>query len=89
MNKLEFLNPGGSTKDRMSLRMLEDAEEKGLLKQGCTIIEPVMYFCFQVSSNSYRLRYKKIYIILQTSGNTGIGLAMVIDIKIKKIIFYV
>lgn len=52
--KLEFLNPGGSTKDRMALRMLEDAEKKGLLKHGCTIIEPVM-FIFQVSSKPYTL----------------------------------
>lgn len=42
--KCEFLNPGGSTKDRMALRMLEDAEESGLLKPGCTIIEPVIYY---------------------------------------------
>lgn len=38
--KLEFFNPGGSTKDRMAIRMIEDAEEQGLLKPGCTIIEP-------------------------------------------------
>ncbi len=50
--KLEFLNPGGSVKDRVAKKIVEDAEQKGLLKKGSTIIEP-------------------------TSGNTGIGLAMV------------
>ena len=38
--KCEFLNPGGSVKDRIGYRMIEDAEEKGLLKPGFTIIEP-------------------------------------------------
>lgn len=38
--KVEFFNPGGSIKDRIAFRMVEDAEEKGLLKPGCTIIEP-------------------------------------------------
>ena len=38
--KLEFQNPGGSVKDRVALAMIEDAEEKGLLKPGSTIIEP-------------------------------------------------
>ncbi|MEI6044771.1 MAG: cystathionine beta-synthase [Chloroflexota bacterium] len=38
--KLEMLNPGGSVKDRIGIRMIEDAERKGLLKKGGTIIEP-------------------------------------------------
>lgn len=38
--KLEYLNPAGSVKDRIALAMIEDAEEKGILKPGATIIEP-------------------------------------------------
>lgn len=38
--KLEYLNPAGSVKDRIALKMIQDAEEKGLLKPGATIIEP-------------------------------------------------
>ena len=54
--KLEAFNPAGSVNDRVALSMIEDAEERGLLKPGATIIEP-------------------------TSGNTGVGLAMVATIK--------
>ena len=38
--KAEFLNPGGSIKDRIALNMIEDAEKSGKLKPGMTIIEP-------------------------------------------------
>ena len=38
--KLEYLNPAGSVKDRVALAMIEDAEKKGILKPGATIIEP-------------------------------------------------
>ncbi|CAD5231760.1 unnamed protein product [Bursaphelenchus xylophilus] len=54
--KAEFLNAGGSVKDRIALRMVQLAEETGVLKPGMTVIEP-------------------------TSGNTGIGLAMVCAIR--------
>lgn len=54
--KVEFFNPGGSSKDRIALAMIEDAEQSGRLKPGSTIVEP-------------------------TSGNTGVGLAMVSAVK--------
>jgi len=54
--KIEYLNPGGSVKDRIALKMVEAAEESGELQPGGTIVEP-------------------------TSGNTGVGLAMVAQAK--------
>jgi cysteine synthase A len=54
--KVEAFNPGGSIKDRPALNMIEDAERRGLIRPGDTIVEP-------------------------TSGNTGIGLAMVAAVK--------
>ncbi|XP_053482141.1 cystathionine beta-synthase isoform X2 [Ictalurus furcatus] len=56
VGKCEYFNAGGSVKDRIAIRMVEDAERDGILKPGDTIIEP-------------------------TSGNTGIGLALVAAVK--------
>ncbi|MFD5090615.1 cystathionine beta-synthase [Amycolatopsis thailandensis] len=60
--KVEYVNPGGSVKDRIALRMIEAAERSGELKPGGTIVEP-------------------------TSGNTGVGLAMVAQRKGYKCVF--
>ncbi|HPN74110.1 MAG TPA: cysteine synthase A [Candidatus Marinimicrobia bacterium] len=60
--KIEFFNPGASVKDRIALNMVEDAEQRGILKKGMTIIEP-------------------------TSGNTGIGLAMIAAVKDYRVVF--
>ena len=59
--KVEYFNPGGSVKDRIALAMIEDAEQRVILKPGATIIEP-------------------------TSGNTGVGLALVSAVKGYKLI---
>ncbi|MBB5870363.1 cystathionine beta-synthase [Allocatelliglobosispora scoriae] len=60
--KVEYLNPGGSVKDRIATRMIEAAEAEGLLKPGGTIVEP-------------------------TSGNTGVGLALVAQAKGYRCVF--
>lgn len=60
--KVEYLNPGGSSKDRIAKRIIDAAEEQGLLKPGGTIVEP-------------------------TSGNTGIGLALIAQQRGYKCIF--
>ncbi len=60
--KVEYVNPGGSVKDRIALRMVEEAEKAGLLKPGGTIVEP-------------------------TSGNTGVGLALVAQLKGYRCVF--
>jgi cystathionine beta-synthase len=60
--KVEYLNPGGSAKDRIAVRMIDVAEANGLLKPGGTIVEP-------------------------TSGNTGVGLALVAQNRGYKCVF--
>ncbi|BDO41396.1 cystathionine beta-synthase [Cellulomonas sp. NTE-D12] len=60
--KVEYLNPGGSVKDRIALRMIEAAEQSGALRPGGTIVEP-------------------------TSGNTGVGLALVAQRKGYRCVF--
>jgi cystathionine beta-synthase len=60
--KVEYFNPGGSVKDRIALRMVDEAEKAGLLKPGGTIVEP-------------------------TSGNTGVGLALVAQLRGYRCVF--
>jgi cystathionine beta-synthase len=60
--KLEFMNPGGSIKDRMAVHIIEKAEKAGLLKKGGTIVE-------------------------NTSGNTGVGVAMAAAVKGYRCVF--
>lgn len=60
--KADYMNPGGSVKDRIAIRMIDEAEKKGLLKPGGTIIEG-------------------------TSGNTGMGLALVAAVRGYKVVF--
>ena len=60
--KVEYLNPGGSVKDRIATRMIEAAEQSGELQPGGTIVEP-------------------------TSGNTGVGLALVAQTKGYRCVF--
>ncbi|HEY7272993.1 MAG TPA: cystathionine beta-synthase [Actinoplanes sp.] len=60
--KVEYFNPGGSVKDRIALRMVEDAEKAGQLQAGGTIVEP-------------------------TSGNTGVGLALVAQLRGYRCVF--
>ena len=60
--KVEYLNPGGSVKDRIAVRMVTEAEKAGLLREGGTIVEP-------------------------TSGNTGVGLALVAQLRGYRCVF--
>jgi cystathionine beta-synthase len=60
--KVEYVNPGGSVKDRIALKMVEEAEKAGLLQPGGTIVEP-------------------------TSGNTGVGLALVAQLRGYRCVF--
>src|ERR1700736_2299000 len=60
--KADYINPGGSVKDRIGITMIDEAEKRGLLKPGGTIIEG-------------------------TSGNTGMGLALVAAVRGYKMVF--
>src|SRR5688572_13468439 len=60
--KVEYFNPGGSVKDRIAVRMVDEAEKAGLLRPGGTIVEP-------------------------TSGNTGVGLALVAQLRGYRCVF--
>ena len=62
--KAEYLNPGGSMKDRIGVWMIDEAERKGLLRPGGTIVEG-------------------------TSGNTGVGLALVAAVRGYKVVFMI
>lgn len=64
VGKIEYLNPGGSVKERIAVTMIDRAERLGLLQPGGTIVEP-------------------------TSGNTGVGLAIVAAVRGYKVIFTV
>ena len=76
--KAEFLNPGGSIKDRIALGMLRDAEEKGLLKKGMTIIEPTsgntgIGLAFCGPRMGYRVIIVTVHILHVTCGDSTSG----------------
>lgn len=91
--KVEFFNPGGSIKDRIAFRMVEDAEEQGRLKPGCTIIEPTSGNTGTDSSISFHKNQLTIEISTKSHAFSsffsysfsmkcpGIGLAMACAVK--------